>query len=80
LFVHEFKLLSKAVRPLGDKYHGIGSDQESAYRQRYLDMIFNQESYQRMKFRSDFIKTLREFYWSHDFLEIDCPVLTPAAS
>jgi lysyl-tRNA synthetase, class II len=81
IFVSEYQLLSKAIRPLGDKFHGIGEDnQETAYRQRYLDMIFNRESLERMKFRSHFIRTLREFYWKHDFLELDCPVLTPAAS
>jgi lysyl-tRNA synthetase class 2 len=72
--------LSKALRPLGDKFHGIGEDQEKSYRQRYLDMIFNIETLHRMKFRSNFIKTLRKFYRSHDFVEIDCPVLIPSAS
>ncbi len=81
IFVRSFQLLSKALRPLGDKFHGIGEDnQETAYRQRYLDMIFNDSSRNRMKFRADFIRTLREFYWKHDFLEIDCPIMTPAAS
>jgi|GEM_PF-365012 len=81
IFVRSFQLLSKALRPLGDKFHGIGEDnQETAYRQRYLDMIFNDSTRNRMKFRSDFIRALREFYWKHDFLEIDCPVMTPAAS
>jgi lysyl-tRNA synthetase class 2 len=59
----EYQLLSKAIRPLGDKFHGIGDDNiEKMYRQRYLDMIFNKESLDRMKLRSTFIKTLREFY------------------
>jgi lysyl-tRNA synthetase class 2 len=81
VFVRSFQILSKALRPLGDKFHGIGEDnQETAYRQRYLDMIFNESTRDRMKFRSDFIRTLREFYWNHDFLEIDCPVMTSAAS
>jgi lysyl-tRNA synthetase class 2 len=81
VFVRSFQILSKALRPLGDKFHGIGDDnQETAYRQRYLDMIFNESTRDRMKFRSDFIRTLREFYWKHDFLEIDCPVMTSAAS
>lgn len=63
LFVSEFQLLSKAIRPLGDKFHGIGDDNaETAYRQRYLDMIFNESSLERMKLRSLFMKTLREFY------------------
>ncbi len=62
VFVHEYKMLSKAIRPLGDKFHGIGDDQESAYRQRYLDMIFNHDSFERMRLRSDFMRVLREFY------------------
>lgn len=81
VFVRSFQILSKALRPLGDKFHWIGEDnQETAYRQRYLDMIFNESTRDRMKFRADFIRTLREFYWKHDFLEIDCPVMTSAAS
>ena len=80
LFVGQYQLLSKALRPLGDKFHGIWDDQERAYRQRYLDMIFNQETLHRMKFRSQFIRTLREFYRSKWFIEIDCPVLTASAS
>jgi lysyl-tRNA synthetase, class II len=81
VFVRSFQILSKALRPLGDKFHGIGEDnQETAYRQRYLDMIFNESTRDRMRFRADFIRTLREFYWKHDFLEIDCPVMTSAAS
>ena len=80
IFVSTSMLLSKAIQPLGDKYHGIGDGQESAYRQRYLDMIFNKSTLERMKFRSHFIKTLREFYRENDFIELDCPVLTSAAS
>ena len=80
LFVSDYQLLSKALRPLGDKFHGIWEDQEKAYRQRYLDMIFNRDTLDRMKFRSDFIKTLRQFYRSQWFMEIDCPVLIPSAS
>jgi lysyl-tRNA synthetase, class II len=80
LFVSDFQLLSKALRPLGDKFHGIGDDQERAYRQRYLDMIFNRETLERMKFRSNFIRALREFYRANGFYEIDCPVMTASAS
>lgn len=81
VFVSGFQLLSKAIRPLGDKFHGIGEDNaETAYRQRYLDMIFNEESLQRMKLRSEFIKVMREFYWKEGFLELDTPILGNAAS
>lgn len=80
LFVSNYSFLVKAIRPLGDKFHGIGDDQERAYRQRYLDMIFNRETMERMKLRSNFMRVLRQFYWSHGFMEVDCPILTPAAS
>ena len=64
LFVSEYTFLSKAIQPLGDKFHGIGEDQEKAYRQRYLDMIFNRETLERMHLRSTFLKVIREFYRS----------------
>ncbi len=77
----EYQLLSKAVRPLGDKFHGIGEDNaETAYRQRYLDMIFNADTLQRMKLRSRFLKVIRDFYDEHGFIEIETPVLGNSAS
>ncbi len=79
LFVKEFQVLSKAVRPLPEKFHGL-NDQETIYRQRYLDLISNEETYDRFRFRSDFIKTIREFYWKHDFMEIETPILWNSAS
>lgn len=80
LFVSRFTLLSKAIRPLGDKFHGIWEDAENAYRQRYLDMIFNRDTLDRMKLRSQFVKTLREFYWKEWFIELDTPILGNSAS
>jgi lysyl-tRNA synthetase class 2 len=79
LFIDEYQLLSKALRPLGDKRHGV-KDEETIYRQRYLDMTMNEESYATMLIRSKFLKTLREFYWSHDFIELDTPILGNSAS
>ena len=79
IFVKEFQILSKAVRPLPEKFHGI-QDRETIYRQRYLDLIMNKDSYDRFKFRSKFIKTVREFYWKNKFTEIETPVLGNAAS
>jgi lysyl-tRNA synthetase class 2 len=77
--VKEFQVLSKAIRPLPEKFHGL-NDKETIYRQRYLDLISNEESYDRFRFRSDFIKTIREFYWKYDFVEIETPILGNAAS
>lgn len=79
IFVKEFQILSKAIRPLPEKFHWV-QDQETIYRQRYLDLIMNEESYERFKFRSNFIKTLREFYNKNNFAEIETPVLGNAAS
>ena len=79
LFVTEVKFLAKAIRPLPEKFHGL-EDQEVKYRQRYLDLISNEETYQRMLFRSNFIRLLREFYYQNDFMEVETPVLGNAAS
>ena len=79
IFVSEFKFLSKAIRPLPEKFHGL-SDQEDLYRKRYLDMTMNPESYARFLFKSQFYKTLREFYFKHGFTEIQTPILDNAAS
>ncbi len=79
LFVKEFQILSKAVRPLPEKFHGV-SDQETLYRKRYLDMISNEETYNRMKLRSKFLKVLRDFYHENEFIEIETPVLGNSAS
>lgn len=80
LFVSEYTFLSKAIQALWDKFHGIGEDQEKAYRQRYLDMIFNRETLERLQLRSKFLKTIREFYRSKWFTEIETPILWVSAS
>lgn len=79
LFVDEYQLLSKALRPLGDKRHGI-QDEEKKYRQRYLDMTMNNESFGRFKLRANFLKEMRKFYRSRGFDELDTPILWNAAS
>jgi len=79
LLVTGYTLLSKALRPLPEKFHGL-KDTETKYRQRYLDMVMNEETKKRFEFRSNFIKYLREFYWKNDFYEIECPILGSAAS
>jgi lysyl-tRNA synthetase, class II len=79
LQVSEWKLLSKAIRQPPEKWHGV-ADQETAWRQRYLDLMSNRSSMERFLFRSNFIKLLREFYWQHNFTEVETPVLVNAAS
>lgn len=79
LFVSEFQFLSKAIRPLPEKFHWI-QDQETIYRQRYLDLIANKDSYDRFILRSNFVKTLRDFYYENWFIEIETPILGNSAS
>ncbi|BDR60926.1 lysine--tRNA ligase [Lactobacillus xylocopicola] len=66
--------LSKALRPLPDKYHGL-KDVEQIYRQRYLDLISNRASYERFVHRTKIIQAIRDFLNDKDFLEVETPVL-----
>ena len=70
----EYRLLSKALRPLPEKWHGL-TDNEQIYRQRYLDLIVNETSRDRFLSRSKIIREIREFFWSRDFLEVETPML-----
>ena len=70
----EYRLVSKAMRPLPEKWHGL-TDNEQIYRQRYLDLIVNEESRERFQARSRIIREIREFFWSRDFLEVETPML-----
>jgi lysyl-tRNA synthetase class 2 len=79
LFVSEFQIMSKAVRPLPEKWHGL-NDIEAIQRQRYLDMVMNDDTYEKFKKRSVFLKSIRKFLDDDGFMEIDCPVLDNAAS
>lgn len=72
-------LLSKALKQPPEKWHGV-ADRETIYRHRYLDTMSNRESLDRFLFRSNFIRGMREFYWSQEFVEVDLPVLVNAAS
>ncbi len=79
VLANAWTMLSKALRQPPEKWHGI-ADQETAWRQRYLDTISNPEAFDRFAFRSNFVRALREFYWANDFLEMETPVLVNAAS
>ncbi|MEC8044601.1 MAG: lysine--tRNA ligase [Verrucomicrobiota bacterium] len=70
----EYKLVSKALRPLPEKWHGL-TDNEQIYRQRYLDLIVNDDSRERFRARSQIIREIREFFWSRDFIEVETPML-----
>ena len=72
--VEKFELLSKALRPLPDKFHGL-KDVEQRYRQRYLDLIMNNESKQTFIARSKIIRSMRNYLDSHGYLEVETPML-----
>ncbi len=76
--VHDYKMLSKALRPLPEKWHGL-TDDDQIYRQRYLDLITNQESKLRFMLRSKIIKEIRQFLWERDFCEVETPILHSVA-
>ncbi len=79
LFVDELKFLGKALRDLPEKWHGV-TDQETIYRQRYLDLIMNPETQKRFKNRSEMVRFLRNYLESKDFMEVETQVLTNKAS
>lgn len=70
------RLLTKALRPLPEKYHGL-TDQETRYRQRYLDLITNEKSRKAFKTRTKLIHSMREFLNQHKFIEVETPMMQP---
>ena len=76
LKVYSYTLLSKCLHPLPEKFHGI-HDVEIKYRQRYLDLIVTAESRERFKKRSSIIRLMRSFFDSHDYMEVETPMLHP---
>ena len=73
---HQVTLLSKALLPLPDKYHGL-TNVETRYRQRYVDLIANPEVKDTFVKRSRIMRELRSFLDGKGFLEVDTPILTP---
>jgi len=73
---NEIRLLTKSLRPLPDKFHGL-NDQETRYRQRYVDLIVNEKARDVFTLRSKALQSLREFMTGHDFLEVETPMLHP---
>ncbi|MFP5446577.1 MAG: lysine--tRNA ligase, partial [Betaproteobacteria bacterium] len=74
--VTSLRLLTKSLRPLPDKFHGM-ADQEQKYRQRYVDLITDEQARKRFMARSKAVSGLREFMVSHGFLEVETPMLHP---
>ena len=78
LHVSEFKLLTKAIAPLPEKFHGI-TDKEVRYRKRYLDLIMNTEVRKTFQTRSKVISLTRRFFEDKGFLEVETPMMHPIA-
>jgi len=79
LMVSEFLFLGKALRPLPEKFHGL-KDQETIYRQRYLDMLTNDEVKKKFKLRREVIQYIRQYLITNNFVEVETPVLSNTAS
>ena len=76
--VKSFRLLTKSLRPLPEKWHGL-TDVETRYRQRYLDLIANDEARRVFRARSQIIHSMRQFFVSRGFLEVETPMMHPIA-
>ncbi|MBA2649968.1 MAG: lysine--tRNA ligase [Legionella sp.] len=76
LLVEHLELLTKSLRPLPDKFHGLTS-QEMKYRNRHLDLIANEDSRKTFLIRSHLIQTFRQFMDKHKFLEVETPMMHP---
>lgn len=74
--VTELRLLSKALRPLPEKFHGL-TDQEQKYRQRYVDLITSPESRRVFVARSKIVQAMREFFVARGYLEVETPMMHP---
>ncbi|HIL03647.1 MAG TPA: lysine--tRNA ligase [Candidatus Thioglobus autotrophicus] len=72
--VDSIRLLTKSLRPLPEKFHGL-SDQETRYRQRYVDLITNEDARNTFKRRSAIVSYIRNFFNDADFMEVETPML-----
>ncbi len=76
--IEDFDLLSKSLRPLPEKFHGL-KDVEIRYRQRYLDLIVNPEVRETFRKRTLIVRSIRQYLDDRDFLEVETPVLSTIA-
>jgi lysyl-tRNA synthetase class 2 len=74
--VTNLRLVTKAIRPLPDKFHGL-ADQETKYRQRYVDLIMNEETRRTFKARTAAMSSIRRFMEKANFMEVETPMLHP---
>ena len=73
---HRIHLLAKSLRPLPEKYHGL-ADQETRYRQRYLDLMVSDESREVFRLRARLVAAMRAFFDARGFLEVETPMMHP---
>ena len=78
VLAQQVRLLTKALRPLPEKWHGL-KDVETRYRQRYVDLIVNQEVRETFIRRTRIIDIIREFFKDRDFLEVETPMMQAVA-
>lgn len=76
--VKQLQLLTKSLRPLPEKFHGL-SDQETRYRQRYLDLIMNPDSRSVFRTRTAMVRFMRDFLDAMDFMEVETPMMQSIA-
>ena len=76
LKVDLFRVLTKSLRPLPDKWHGL-TDTATRYRQRYVDLIVTPEARETFKMRSKVLRYLRQFFDQRDYMEVETPMLQP---
>lgn len=76
--IKDFQLLTKSLKPLPEKFHGL-KDPDLRYRQRYVDLVMNQEAREALMKRTAIIKAMREFLDNRDFIEVETPSLSPIA-
>jgi len=74
--VSTLRLITKSLRPLPDKFHGL-ADQETKYRQRYVDLIMNEETRRTFKARTAALSSMRRFMEKNEFMEVETPMLHP---
>ncbi|MFC3093173.1 lysine--tRNA ligase [Alteromonas sediminis] len=72
--MEKYALLTKSLRPLPEKFHGL-ADQETKYRQRYVDLITNEASRKNFKIRSQIVNGIRHYLASRDYMEVETPML-----
>ncbi|BBI59362.1 hypothetical protein HSBAA_06680 [Vreelandella sulfidaeris] len=76
VMMKEAQLLTKSLRPLPDKFHGL-TDMEARYRQRYVDLIMNPQSRKVFETRAAVISSMRRFFEARGFMEVETPMLQP---